>query len=72
MGISKSAYYYIHKRSGFPGIDLADRINDVATEFPTYGFRGINMELKRNGIYLNYKIVYNEPGESACKKKKNL
>ena len=41
MGISKSAYYYKPKDRSKFNLYLADRINEIATEFPSYGYRRI-------------------------------
>lgn len=57
MGISRSSYYYkLRQRPQF-NLYLADRINDIATEFPSYGYRRITAELKRNRIHVNHKRV---------------
>ncbi|MHB8279247.1 MAG: IS3 family transposase [Candidatus Humimicrobiaceae bacterium] len=32
-------------------------MNDLATEFPSYGYRRITAEIKRNGIHVNHKQV---------------
>ena len=57
MGISKSAYYYKPKvRSKF-NLFLADRINEIATEFASYGYRRITAQLKRDGFHVNHKRI---------------
>jgi len=57
MGISKSAYYYKPKDRSKFNLYLADRINDIATEFPSYGYRRITAQLKRDGFYVNHKRI---------------
>lgn len=56
MGIPRSTYYYKTKQ-GPQNLYLADRINDIATEFPSYGYRRITAALKRDGISVNHKRV---------------
>ena len=57
MGISRSAYYYKPKDSSKFNLFLADRINDIATEFPSYGYRRITAQLKRDGFKVNHKRI---------------
>ncbi|MBA7510549.1 IS3 family transposase ISMco1 [subsurface metagenome] len=57
MGISRSTYYYKPKGSIPPDADLADRIERIALEYPSYGYRRITAELKRQGIKVNHKRV---------------
>ena len=57
MGISRSAYYYKPKQGPQYNLYLADRINDIATEFASYGYRRITAALKRDGIHVNHKRV---------------
>ena len=58
MGISRSAYYYKPKKKSQFNLFLADKINDIAVMFPSYGYRRITAELKRNGINVNHKRVH--------------
>ena len=57
MGISRSAYYYKPKQRLKFNLYLADKINDIATEYPAYGYRRITAALKRSGINVNHKRV---------------
>ena len=57
MGISKSAYYYKPKDRSKFNLYLADRINVIATEFPSYGYRRITAALKRDGFHVNHKRI---------------
>ena len=57
MGISKSAYYYKPKDRSKFNLYLAERINDIATEFPSYGYRRITAQLKRDGFCVNHKRI---------------
>ena len=57
MGISRSAYYYKPKDKPKFNLYLADRINDIATEFPSYGYRRITAQLKRDGFHVNHKRI---------------
>ena len=57
MGISRSAYYYKPKQRPKQDPYLADKINDIATEFASYGYRRITAALKRDDIHVNHKRV---------------
>ena len=57
MGISRPAYYYKSKQMPKFNLFLADRINDIATEFPGYGYRRITAQLKRDGFNVNHKRI---------------
>ena len=57
MGISRSAYYYKEKQKPQFNLYLAETINDIATEYPAYGYRRITAALKRSGINVNHKRV---------------
>ncbi len=54
MGISRSTYYY--KPEGKPSdMDLAEKIEEIALNFPSYGYRRITAELHRQDIKVNHK-----------------
>ena len=56
MGISRSTYYY--KPKGKPSdTDLAEVIEDIALNFPSYGYRRITAELHRQKLKVNHKRV---------------
>lgn len=56
MGISRSTYYY--KPKGKPSdMDLADRIEEIALNFPSYGYRRMTAALHRQKIQVNHKRV---------------
>ena len=57
MGICRSTYYYKPKGGRPPDADLADRIERIALEYPSYGYRRITAELKRQGLKVNHKRV---------------
>jgi putative transposase len=57
MGISRPAYYYKPKDKPKFNLFLADKINDIATEFPGYGYRRITAALKRDGFNVNHKRI---------------
>lgn len=57
MGISRSTYYYKPKGKRPPDIDLAERIEKIALDYPSYGYRRITAELKRQGLKVNHKRV---------------
>jgi len=57
---SRSGYYrYIAADDGrsSPDLGLRDRIQCVALEWPSYGYRRITLELKRSGFVVNHKKV---------------
>ena len=56
MGIPRSTYYYKPKKNP-PDIELAERIEQIALVFPSYGYRRITAELKRQGLKVNHKRV---------------
>ena len=56
MGILRSTYYY--KPKGKPSdMDLAEVIEEIALNFPSYGYRRITAELHRDDIKVNHKRV---------------
>ena len=57
MGIQRSSYYYKPRQGPQFNLYLADKINDIAIEFPSYGYRRITAALKRDGIHVNHKKV---------------
>lgn len=58
MSICRSTYYYKPKGSRPSDADLADRIERIALEYPSYGYRRITAELKSQSIKVNHKRVY--------------
>jgi len=60
MGISRPTYYHKPKKNMAKkkhDTDIADAIEDIAEEFPSYGYRRITAELKRRGMVVNHKKV---------------
>ena len=57
MGISRSTYYYNPKGKKPPDIDLAERIEKIALDYPSYGYRRITAQLHRQGLKVNHKRV---------------
>ncbi len=58
MVISRSTYYY--KPKGKPSaMDLAEVIEEIALNFPSYGYRRITAQLHRQKIQINHKKVLN-------------
>ena len=56
MGISRSTYYY--KPKGRPSdMDLAEAIEEIALDFPSYGYRRITAQLHRQELKVNHKRV---------------
>ena len=57
MGISRSTYYYKPKGKRPPDMELAEKIEEIALDFPSYGYRRITAELHRQGLKVNHKRV---------------
>ena len=77
MGISRSTYYYRPKKNIAKekrDADIADAIEDIATEFPSYGYRRITAALKRRGMVLNHKKVLKIMKEMGiqCRKRRRF
>ncbi len=58
-GLSRAGYYRWRRPwSGEPvEMELRDRMQELALEFPAYGYRRITAELKRRGWAVNHKAV---------------
>lgn len=56
MKISRSTYYY-KPRNKPPDIEIAEKIEKIALNFPSYGYRRITAELHRQGLKVNHKRV---------------
>ena len=57
MGICRSTYYYKPKGKKPPDMELAERIEKIALDYPSYGYRRITAELHRQGLKVNHKRV---------------
>jgi len=55
--ISRSTYYYRPKGKRLPDMELAERIEKIALDSPSYGYRRITAELHRQKIHVNHKRV---------------
>ena len=58
-GISRAGYYrWRMPPPSFPvEMELRDAMQQIALEFPSYGYRRITMELNRRGFAVNHKRV---------------
>ena len=56
MGIKRSAYYYKPKGE-HSDTDLAEAIEEIALDFPFYGYRRITAALHRKDIKVNHKRI---------------
>ena len=58
-GLSRAGYYrWRVPRRSFPvEMELRDAMQQVALEFPAYGYRRITFELNRRGFGVNHKRV---------------
>ncbi len=57
MGIARSTYYYKPKDKKLPDMALAEAIEQIALDFPSYGYRRITAELHRQRLKVNHKRV---------------
>lgn len=57
MGISRPAYYYKPRGDKPSDMDLAEVIEDIALNFPYYGYRRITAQLHRQDLMVNHKRV---------------
>ncbi len=57
MKTSRSGHYYKSKNKKGDAF-LLEKIREVATEFPSYGYRRVTAQLRRNGITINRKRVH--------------
>lgn len=69
LNLPLSSYYYKTKgqttAESKEENDLQDRIEQIALEFPRYGYRRINKQLKREGLAINHKRVLRIMRESS-------
>jgi transposase InsO family protein len=56
VGLSRSTYYYKPKKNP-PDMELSERIEKIALDYPSYGYRRITAELHRQGLKVNHKRV---------------
>ena len=57
MSISRSTYYYKPKGGRSSDADLAERIEEIALEYPLYSYRRILQNLSGRGLKVNHKRV---------------
>ncbi|HEA84617.1 MAG TPA: IS3 family transposase [Candidatus Wildermuthbacteria bacterium] len=57
VGIKRPTYYYSPKGSRPLDADIAERIEEIAMEYPSYGYRRITAELRRQDLMVNHKKV---------------
>lgn len=55
LGCAPSSYY--HQPQGRDDTELRDLIEEIALEFPCYGYRRMTAELRRRGLIVNHKRV---------------
>jgi transposase InsO family protein len=62
MNLPRSSYYYRPKSSedSPEGQVLTDRIEEIAEEFPRYGYRKVTAQLRREGLLVNHKKIQME------------
>lgn len=69
MNVARSVYYYKSKEKPLfiqkQEADLRDRIEEIACEFPCYGYRRITAQLHSEGYHINHKKVLRIMRESS-------
>jgi putative transposase len=57
-GASRAGFYrFQREEAGDPHMELRDRIQRAALEWPAYGYRRITAALRREGVTVNHKLV---------------
>ena len=56
MSLPRSSYYYRPKapETSSEQRALTDRIEEIAEEFPRYGYRKVTAQLRREGLLVNH------------------
>jgi putative transposase len=57
LGLSRAGYYRADQPQVESDLELRDQIQQVALEWPSYGYRRITAELDRRGVAVNHKHV---------------
>jgi transposase InsO family protein len=57
LSLSRATYYRHQMDAPHPDSELRDRIQRIALEWPSYGYRRITAELHRRGVEANHKRV---------------
>jgi len=58
VSLSRSKYYYKPVKDKPKDLFILDKIKDIATSFPSYGYRRITAALRRESLVINHKKVY--------------
>ena len=58
METPRSSFYYKPASKNGYDTDLADRINEIALQFPSYGYIRVTEALRREDMIVNHKKVY--------------
>ncbi|MCX6383177.1 MAG: IS3 family transposase [Actinobacteria bacterium] len=58
MQTPRSSFYYKPMGNKISDTDLADKINEIALEFPFYGYRRITAALRGEDMIVNHKKIY--------------
>ena len=58
MSLPRSKYYYKPKKDTSKDTFILEKIEGIATAFPSYGYRRVTAALRREGLAVNHKRVY--------------
>jgi putative transposase len=58
VNIPRSKHYYKSKKDKHKDFVVLEAIKDIATDFPSYGYRRITAALKRDDMIVNHKKVH--------------
>ena len=56
MQTPRSSFYYKPTGNKVSDTDLADKINEIALEFSSYGYRRITAALRRDDMIVNHGV----------------
>lgn len=67
LGVARSRMYYKRQDESQSSIDIMNEMREVHTRTPFYGYRRMQVELEKNGYYLNHKKVRRLMGKAGVR-----
>ena len=55
MKLARSTYYRRSAGQLLEDARLVERIGEICAEYPSYGYRRVTLQLRRNGVTVNHK-----------------